>query len=254
MPIRIAVIAEAEADRRQICETIDRKIRHHAPDWWDDEQLESERVYCGLLPGTSFTRWAELRGIIADPNALRGGGFIGFGGGKNRRFDYPLGRKALNYCALARPRVDAVILIRDMDQQPLERSASLARAQTEVSEATMKVILALPRAKREAWVLNGFIPVDSEEAAALEEVRAELSFDPCERAEELYATKTGAKRDAKRVLARLIAEDRERETKCWREAEWSLLRSRGTRSGLTQFLADVKERLVPIVTGRHGKA
>jgi hypothetical protein len=134
MPIRIAVIAEAEADRRQICEMIDRKIRHHAPDWWDDKQLEAERVYCGLLPGTSFTKWAELRTIVTDPNVLRSGGFIGFGGGKNRRFDYPLGRKALNYCVLAHPRVDAVVLVRDMDQQPVERAASLAQAQADVSE------------------------------------------------------------------------------------------------------------------------
>jgi hypothetical protein len=43
MPARIAVIAEAEADRRQVCELIDRKIREHAPEWWDDAQLEVER-------------------------------------------------------------------------------------------------------------------------------------------------------------------------------------------------------------------
>jgi hypothetical protein len=114
----------------------------------------------------------------------------------------------------------------------------------------MEVILALPHAKREAWVLNGFIPLDSEETAALDEVRAELSFDPCERAEELYATKTGAKRDAKRVLARLIADDHEREAKCWLETDWSILRSRGKGTGLTQFLGDVTERLVPLVTGQ----
>ena len=250
MSIRIAVIAEAEADRRQICETIDRKLRHHAPAWWDDEQLQSERVYCGLLPGTSFTKWAELRTIVTDQNALRSGGFIGFGAGKNRRFDYPLARKALIHCALANPRMDAVVLIRDMDQQPVERTASLAQAQADASEATMKVILALPRAKREAWVLNGFIPLDSKEAAAFDAVRVELSFDPCERPEELYATKTGATRNAKRVLARLIADDREREAKCWLETDWSILRSRGKGSGLTQFLADVTERLVPLVTGQ----
>jgi hypothetical protein len=162
MPIRIAVIAEAEAeaDRRQICETIDRKIRHHAPDWWDDEQLEAERVYCGIIPGTIFTKWTELR-RIKDPNALRSGGFIGFGRGQSRGFDHPLGRKALNYCVLAHPRVDAVVLIRDMDQQSDERASSLGRAKAEVSAASITVILAMPRSKREAWILNGLHPAQS---------------------------------------------------------------------------------------------
>jgi hypothetical protein len=59
----------------------------------------------------------------------------------------------------------------------------------------------------------GFIPLNPDEAAKLAIVRTELSFDPCERAEELHAIKTGAKRDAKRVLARLIENDAEREAK-----------------------------------------
>jgi hypothetical protein len=252
MPIRIAVIAEAEADRRQICEMIDRKICHHAPDWWEEDQLEIERVYCGLLPGTPFTKWADLRKIQA-PNALRSGGFIGFGRGQNRRFDYALGRKALNHCVLTHPNMDAVVLVRDMDQQPDERRASLVQAESEFSSVALTVILALPRSKREAWVLNGFMPLHADEAAKLDSVRSELSFDPCERAEKLYAMKTGAKRDAKRVLACLIGDDPEREAKCWCDTDWNILRKRGTGSGLTQFLKDVKERLVPLIIGQKRK-
>jgi len=254
MPIRIAVIAEAEADRRQICETIDRKILSHAPDWLDAEQLETERIYCGLLPNTIFTKWAELRDIPKVSGAPRSG-IIGFNEGQNRRFDYPLGRKALIHCALAHPRIDAAVLVRDMDQQHAERTASLAQARSEVSEAAMRVVLALPRAKREAWVLNGFVPLTKSEKRRYEDIRSKLSFDPCECSEELHAMKEGATRDAKRVLAELIGkdlnrEDRfEREARCWRATEWKILRERGKESGLARFLEDVKEHLVPLVTG-----
>jgi hypothetical protein len=248
MPARIAVIAEADADRRQVCELVGRKLRAHAPDWWDDEQLAAEREYCGLLPGTLFTRWRELRDLPSPEGALRRGGFIGFSG-RMRHFDYPLGRKAPLSCTLASPLMDAVILIRDMDNQPKERAASLHEARGEIPAHRLKIALALPNAKREAWVLNGFEPQDEKERAALEAVRQELAFDPLSHAEKLDATTHGAKADAKRVLARLI-NDHTREARCWTATSWQILRQRGVHSGLTAFLQEVKDHLVPLVTGQ----
>jgi hypothetical protein len=250
MPVRIAVIAEADVDRRQVCELVDRKIKDHAPDWWDAEQIEAEREYCGLVPATFFTRWTELRDLPTPEGALRRGGLIGFGERQRLHFDYPLGRKALLSCTLAKPRVDAVILIRDMDQQPEDRTASLTQARDEIPGQVMRVVLALPRAKREAWVLNGFDPRGANEGTLLAALREELGFDPRMRAENLDAMEHGAKRDAKRVLHHLIGKDHEREASCWRDTPWSSLRERGVGSGLVHFLVEVKERLVPLVTGR----
>jgi len=249
MPVRIAVIAEAAADWRQVCEMVDRKIRDHAPDWWDEQQLGAEREYCGLAPGTPFTRWCDLRNLPSPEGALRRGGYIGFGARLHLHSDYPLGRLALLTSVLAKPRVDAVILLRDMDQQPEERAASLTQAREEIPAHALTIVLALPRAKREAWVLNGFDPENAGEQAAFAELHADLGFDPRLRAEQLDAMEHGAKRDAKRVLRRLIGDDHEREARCWREASWAVLRERGVESRLTQFLAEVKERLVPLVTG-----
>ncbi len=250
MPVRIAVIAEAEADRQLVCELIDRKILEHAPDWWEKEQLEVEREYCGLAPGTLFTPWTRLNDLPSPEGALRRGGFIGFGARRHLHSDYPLGRKALVSCALAKPEVKAVILIRDMDQQPEERADSLAQARGEIPANSLTIVLALPRAKREAWVLNGFDPKYDGEHGALAEVRENLGFDPRIHAERLDTMERGAKRDAKRVLKCLIGDDREREASCWRQTSWVVLRERGVGSGLTQFLADVKERLVPLVIGQ----
>jgi hypothetical protein len=251
MPVRIAVIAEADADRRQVCELVDRKIKDHAPVWWAEGQIEVEREYCGLAPATLFTRWAELGSLPSPEGALRRGGFIGFEKRQHLHYDYPLGRKALVSCVLATPRVDAVILIRDMDQQPEERTASVEEARNEVSAEALKIVLALPRAKREAWVLNGFDPQNAKERASLAGLREDLGFDPRLRPEELDAMEHGAKRDAKRVLHLLIeSDDHERESRCWIETSWETLRTRGRGSRLTHFLTEVREILVPLVTGR----
>lgn len=242
------MIAEADADRRQVCEMVDRKIRDHAPDWWDEDQLSAEREYCGLIPGTPFTRWTDLKKLPGPRGALRRGGFIGFPARQHRRFDYPLGRIALLSCVLATPSVDAVVLIRDMDDQPIERAASLAEARAEIPPDRLKIALALPRTKREAWVLNGFDPQNRKETEALAALRQELGFDPRTRSEDLDAMAHGAKRDVKRVLAELTGNDRERETPCWMETAWPVLRERGEKSGLAGFLQEVKDRLVPLVT------
>jgi len=227
MPIRIAVIAEAPADFRHVSELIDRKVRDHAPDWWDEEQLAHERAYCGLQPGSAFTRWAELRGLPAGKGLLRNGGILGLETPQRFHYDYPLGRKALILCALAELRPDAVVLIRELDQQPGERKNSLEQARDEIPPEAMRVVLALPRAKREAWALAGWVPESEEEEATFATEREGLAFHPCERAEELDAMQHGAPRDAKRVLAVLTAGDSEREARCWRKTPWATLRARG---------------------------
>jgi hypothetical protein len=248
MLIRIAVVAEAEADRRQVCELIDRKILDHAPEEWTPVDLDDRREYCGLVRGTLFTRWSELPNLRLSKGGLGRSSYIGkFGLGRKGDFDYPLGRKALLECVEAK--IDVIVLIRDMDQQPDERTASLMDARDDV-KGSLTVILALPTAKREAWVLNGFEPKNRAEEKRLKEERARLKFDPCKSAERLRAAKKGVDRDAKRVLNYLTNDDHGREAHCWRETAWSVLRTHGVGSGLTQFLAEVKERLVPLVTGK----
>jgi hypothetical protein len=181
--------------------------------------------------------------------ALRHGGYIGFESRQRLHFDYPLGRKALIDCILAKPRVDAVILVRDMDQQPDERTESLAHARDEIPVDMLTIVLALPIAKREAWVLNGFDPRNEQEQAALAEVRQDLGFDPRLHPELLGAMEQGAKRDAKRVLNCLMGDDHDRQARCWQEAPWKTLRERGAGSRLTQFLAEIKDRLLPLIIG-----
>lgn len=251
MPARIVVIAEATADFRHASGLIDRKILHHAPEWFDDAQLQIERQWCGIEPGSPFTCWKDINRLAKTHDGLRGRGPLGFGQGDSFRFDYSPTRKALQMCALMTPRPNAVLLVRDLDNQPRERRVSIEQARKDMNLGNMEVVLALAEAKREAWVLNGFDPRTRAEERKLASLRRELGFDPRAQANQLDAVKHGAKRDAKRVLAGLTAGDATREEACWLETDWTILRQRGTASGLSAFLTDAKDRLVPLITGER---
>ncbi|MDB6170824.1 MAG: hypothetical protein JWL59_135 [Chthoniobacteraceae bacterium] len=248
MPLRITVIAEAAADFQHVTELIDRSVREQAPDWWDGEQIDEAREYCGIQPETEFTRWRDLRHLSAGRGMLRNGGILDMNQPQRLGFDYASGRKALILCANAQPRPDVVLLVRDMDQQPKERKQSLGAARDDIPAAAMRVLLALPSAKREAWALAGWEPGSDLEHAAFAAVRMGLAFNPCEHSQQLDAMEHGAVRDAKRVLGILTGEDPEREAKCWRETAWETLEARGSQNGLADFLNELNA-LVPLIIG-----
>ncbi|HEV7404212.1 MAG TPA: hypothetical protein VGO11_14825 [Chthoniobacteraceae bacterium] len=249
MPIRIAVVVESPVDFRHVTGLIDRKVREHAPDWWDDGQLAAEREYRGLTPGTEFTCWRELKALARERGISLHGGALEFDRPQGLHFDYNLGHKAVALCALLESRPDVLLLVRDMDQQPKERRRSLHFVRDKIPAASMKIVLALPRAKREAWALAGWQPQSTEEEKAFAEVREELAFHPCQSSEQLDAAEHGATRDAKRVLGKLTKGSMDRESKCWLETPWATLREFGQENGLAEFLNEVKAVLVPEITG-----
>jgi hypothetical protein len=66
----------------------------------------------------------------------------------------------------------------------------------------------------------------------------------------LHTHRDDQKRSAKRALVALTGADREREARCWTEARLELLRQRGEGSGLSQYLDELRGRIVPLFTGR----
>ncbi len=251
MVARVIVFAEAEADRGIVCDLIDRKIRDYAPEWLDRKHLDDYREWCGTVPGEKFTPWKLLKHLDKQTlHGVPGSRQIGFPSTGPLGFDGAATRKALQHCHLLPDRPAAVVLVRDMDNQAAERRASI-QTQRDLASGSGKVpaILALPNAKREAWVLNGFVERNQAEKAKLAELRKELGFHPCDAAEKLTAT-SEHKKDVKRIARVLLANDREREESCWRETEWEVLRQRGVHTGLSDFLDEVRSRLLPVIYGR----
>jgi hypothetical protein len=85
----------------------------------------------------------------------------------------------------------------------------------------------------------------------LEEIKTQLSFDPCAEAHRLRSNsfeEPDRHRNPKVVLEKLTGGDFSREQQCWAESSLDTLRSKGVDTGLTAYLDEVEQRLVPMIT------
>jgi hypothetical protein len=147
--------------------------------------------------------------------------------------------------------IKAVIFIRDLDNQP-ERKEGIEQARSEHINKTPKLEIVIGAAdpKREAWVLNGFIPSNQQEKQIIEEIKNKLSFDPSIESHRLRATSEKEPeriRNVKVVVEQLTGNDMEREKQCWEETNLKHLRERGVDTGLTDYIQEVEQRLAAIL-------
>ncbi|BAZ51938.1 hypothetical protein NIES4103_45970 [Nostoc sp. NIES-4103] len=141
-------------------------------------------------------------------------------------------------------------MIRDLDNQP-ERREGLEQARSKYinQNPQLEIIIGAANPKREAWVLNGFIPNNQEERI-LQEIRTRLNFDPCIESHRLRSTsweEPDRIRNSKVVVEQLTAKNMEREQQCWEDTSLALLRERGIYTGLTNYILEVEQRLAPII-------
>nr|WP_322683238.1 hypothetical protein [Nostoc sp. DedQUE07]MDZ8128687.1 hypothetical protein [Nostoc sp. DedQUE07] len=149
--------------------------------------------------------------------------------------------------------IKAVIFIRDLDNQP-ERREGLEQARSEHinRQPQLKIVIGAANPKREAWVLNGFIPSNQEERI-LEQIKARLNFDPCIESHRLRSTsheEPDRIRNPKVVVERLTGKDMEREQQCWEDTNLNLLRERGVHTGLTAYIQEIEQHLIPIILSK----
>ncbi len=254
-PLSIAVVCEARVDCETACGLVDRVIAASRPQAVGDEgsqlpSLDGLRRYRGETTDEEFVTWMQVsaRARSSGWRHKAHGHFAGEPGAA----DALAARRALLLLLQApdgkAPR--AVMLIRDSDNDPMRR-VGLNQAR-DAKPWPFTVLVGLAHPKREAWVLAGFEPREKREESALSELREELGFDPRTRADKLTAARKGARRNAKRVLHRLTDGDEERERRCWTAAPLDLLHKRGTLTGLADFLAEVDQRLGPLLQDSSG--
>lgn len=242
--LEFIVVAEASADARLACDLADRVFIEEGPDWIDETLLPHLRTWTGLEPNYTFTRWASIPGLFKDFRRSRTRRRTET---DQRKPDFAAGRKALILAMLMREQTPAALLfVRDLDNQH-ERRAGLADA-VKAEAGNLAVVIATPNPKREVWVLNGFRHLTEREEKALTAIRAELNFHPCEEAERLrYSSQTARpERDPKKILERLTENNGEREARCWNETPLPTLRERGAKTLLTDYLDEVKDKLLPL--------
>jgi hypothetical protein len=235
----IAIVCEADADRRTACVLCDR-VLCETVGWIGPETIEFFRSYQGRRHQDSCLKWTSMKRMARERHIVA----HGFSRGRPREPDAAMAEQALKLLATLDPPPDAVILTRDADK--LSRRREGFEQARNAQSWCFAVVIGIADPKRECWILAGYEPRDDAERAHLERVRKELGFDPRSRAEKLDASEDGAKRDAKRVLHALTGGDQEREEACTKDSPLTVLKQRGAATGLMDYLREVEERLVPL--------
>jgi hypothetical protein len=254
---RLLVFCESPADLETIQGLVDRVLQERGPDWvrelLEGSSEDARKGFRDWVPDGEGRGYFDLHKLSAYASRLKLRVPQGHFAGRPGEAGALMGRTAFlvaRELALSGTELDAVILVWDMDDQGMVRRTGLDQARTEARHlVSFELVLGCPNPMREAWVLAGFEPQTEAEQARLAAMRQELGFNPCEEAHQLDAKKEHAKRSPKRVLHVLTEGEREREVRCWTEAPLVLLRARGTLSGLTTFLDETAESLVPRLSG-----
>jgi hypothetical protein len=241
MSQRFAVVHEAAADFHTATELADRVLRE-VIDWLDEHLIVDQREWIGTVHGDRRLTWKAIPQLAREVGIKARGHFDGEPG----EADAAAARRAILYLKETIPDPNAILLIRDQDDQP-ERRDGLDQARRQDHGGTV-ILVGLAVVEREAWVISGFDPQNEEESARLDAERQALGFNPCERSHELTACKNDqATRSPKRVLRQLSRDDRDRERWCWMNTPLEHLRKRGGENGLSAYLHEVRSLLAPSI-------
>ena len=249
--LEVVVIVESRMDAVTATKLAERVLVEKV-EWVEQETLQHLFKWSGLDVGTEYSCWKSLDDIMnrAEKDGIPKPRYLGHGKTGSLKAD---GAAALKILKLSRllnrkknRKIAAVIFIRDIDsQQQRNQGIEQARLEHIDEQPHMEIVIGMADKMREAWVLNGFIPLDSEEKRILAQITTTLSFDPCEEAHRLRAD-LGEDRSPKLVVKKLTGGDIIREQQCWEETELELLRVRGANTGLREYLKEV-EQLISIL-------
>jgi hypothetical protein len=245
---RFVVVYEARRDYEHATELADR-VMVESVDWLEESWLDSNRQWIGDDIGGGYLAWKSIPNKARELGIFVHGHFEGVPG----QPDALAARRAIAYVLARFEPVDAVLLIRDQDDQPERQQGLQQGVDHHVGRALVVIGLAIP--ERECWVISGFDAEDDDEQQRLDSVTKALGADPRVTSHELTACKNDqALRSPKRVLTALTGENRERQRKCWLEASLDVLEARGHRNGLKDYLNEIRADLVPLITGRQPNA
>lgn len=245
-PLVFAMVCEATADFRT-AKGLTERVICEAVDWVEVDHIPHFLQWHGRDQTSPFWLWREIGADAKEAGIKVRGHFDQEPGFPDAR----VARRALHRLRLLKidgEPIDGFLLIRD-DDGDRDRRNGLEQGRKSVPDLSGRIVIGLAHSKRECWVLLGFEPSEPEEEV-VRRVRQVLGFDPCRESHRLRAKGDGEERNAKRVLSELTQGVAEREEVCWRETPLEVLRERGGPSGLTAFLDEVEERLVPLFTGR----
>jgi hypothetical protein len=140
----------------------------------------------------------------------------------------------------------AVVFCRDQDNQP-ERKEGIEQARQEFQQAlqdtatSLPIVIGFANPCTEAWILAGFVPQNRHEETNLERI---------EKAHPKLTQKphTLTDRDVQKKHVATLAPPLEREALCWSETPLEQLHRHGSDCGLSEYLHELEEYLVPALS------
>jgi hypothetical protein len=254
--VEFIVIVESCADAETATRLAERVLLEKV-DWLELDLLQNLFGWSGLEMRTLCSCWKDIPSIIeqAKQSGLPFPKYLGHSRKGTLKADGAAAMKILNLIRLLQHKnsreIRAVLFIRDLDSQPdRKKGLERARAEDHDRQPPLKILIGTADRMREAWVLNGFEPLQPEERKILQEITAQLTFDPCKEAHRLRSNSRDdpdRMRNPKVILDLLTNHDQSREQQCWEKTDLNLLRTRGVETGLTDYLQEVEQRLVPIL-------
>jgi hypothetical protein len=242
----IVVVCENRDDWQLAALLADRVLKEKGPSWLDEDSLDLYRRWCGFPisdPEIKFIRWPELKKLPKPAKSL---------GYRNLGWDAEACRKAIiaTESESRGHQVVALLLVRDLDSEPKRRQV-LEAVRTE-SNAAFRILLATPNPEMEAWIFHGFEALGRDEERRLSQLRKKLSFDPVSQAHLFPARAENQgpeERKIKKALDSLTGEDPARRKSCLANAPLQILLERGRLSYLADYLVELEEQLLPLLTG-----
>jgi len=250
--IEFVVIVESSADARTATKLADRLLGDKF-DWLEPETLQDHFQWSGLEAARGNYCWKNIDDItkrFSDKfkfSSTRSNG-------KFKR-DGQSANKIMTLISFLQHKqkrdIKAVIFMRDLDNQPQRREhIEQARLEQIDRQPKLAIIIGTADRMREAWVLNGFIPSNQQEKQILQEITTQLTFNPCEESHRLRSnslTEPDRLRNPKVVVQKLTGGRMQREQQCWEETDLEHLRKNGVHTGLTAYIDEIEERLIPII-------
>ncbi len=233
----ITIFVVAEDSLAQCCAThlLDRVVAETVGalwlrELWQEEQRSNARTFVELHPKYQTRVPSRLRGKAKDAY------------------------RALHAARAEREKTEgdvALLLAFDSDHLAPELTMRFGLSTVGQEEPAIATVLAEASPEFDAWILLGHEPKPKHEQEALEEVCAQLTFDPRERPHDLNST-TGNDRDAKRVCQKVLCLDGQAGPFFPRvldalDAPLELMVRRGKLAGVPEFLDDIAKRLLPVI-------
>jgi hypothetical protein len=259
--VKLVMFCESHADHRMAATLIDRVLREEGPTWVGDLMDSGPAHVREWIEDGQRRSFFDIHSVLEyipreDRLRLPRGHF----NGKPGAADAQMARNAFFLVRYLQKKwnagkpYDAVVIVRDMDDQGKLRRIGLDQARKEASTwAAFKIVYGCPDPEQETWLLASFEPESDEERARLDELRQELGFCPVREAHKLDATADGAKKNPKRVADKLMGTDAERRARCLHQP-LGKLRELGTSSGLRDFLDEVNQRILPVLNQSRRQA